>query len=230
MSKDHVVFLSNARLSFPKIVEPSKSVDPKTGQEKTRYSAEFILQPNDPAFAKFMKIVGEIALVKWKENANNVLTMLQSDRMKRCYGQGDEKIHQKKFTPYTGYPGMVYISSGQPTPPQMYRADATKVEPDNLIEYKELARRLYGGCRVNAVVKPWTQDNANGKAVRCELVAIQFLSDDQPFGEAETDVSDQFAPVAPKVVPQTSGFAMPAAPFAAPSQLSGNLPPFMMGK
>jgi hypothetical protein len=44
--------------------------------------------------------------------------------------------------------------------------------------------RIYAGCRVNAKVDIWPQDNAHGKRINCKLVAIQFAGDDKPFDES----------------------------------------------
>jgi hypothetical protein len=95
--------------------------------------------------------------------------------------------------------------------------------------YQQLARKMYGGCRVNAAVKPWLQDNKHGRGIRCDLIAVQFYLDDAPFGEGNVDASGMFGAVAAGAMP---GFAaahapaMPAAPF--PGAPAG-LPPFMQG-
>ena len=82
---------------------------------------------------------------------------------------------------------------------------------------------MYGGCRVNAAVKPWLQDNKHGRGIRCDLIAVQFAADDTPFGEGAVDASNLFGAVAgaPAAAP---GFA----PVAAPAAMG--LPPFMQGQ
>jgi hypothetical protein len=109
--------------------------------------------------------------------------------------------------------------------------------------YQQLARKMYGGCRVNAAIKPWPQDNKHGRGIRCDLIAIQFAGDDAPFGEGAVDASGMFGAVAGapagmfgataeqrNAAAQGAPFGanpMPAAPFAgAPA----GLPPFMMGQ
>jgi hypothetical protein len=85
---------------------------------------------------------------------------------------------------------------------------------------------MYGGCRVNAAIKPWLQSNAYGNGVRCDLVALQFAGDDTPFGEGAADASGMFGAVAAPAAP-TGMFGtaaapqqMPAAPFGLPSFLA----------
>jgi hypothetical protein len=207
-----VIFLSNARLSFPQLVEPRSSVE--NGVKK--YSADFILDQTDPAFQKFMAEYAKLAGEKWGTTAQNVMQMIQADRKLRCYGAGAEKIDKKTFQPYSGYDGKVYISANKDVMPQMIRTDGTPVDAGNTMEYQALARKLYGGCYVNAAVRPWLQDNKHGRGVRCDLVAIQFARDGEAFGEAVADVSSMFGAVA----------AAPATTAAAPAGMP--LPPFMM--
>jgi hypothetical protein len=236
-----VIFLSNVRLSFPHIVEPQRKINEKTGKERVSYNAEFIIPKDHPGLAQFMQRYGVMAMEKWKEHANTVMTMIQQDRKSRCFGMGEEKINKKTFQPYDGYPGMMFISAGRDTPPQIIQADGTPVDPANTMAYQQLTRKMYGGCRVNAAVKPWVQENEHGRGIRCDLIALQFAGDDTAFGEGNIDASNLFGAVAgapmgaptpagmPAFMPQIPGQPqMPATPFAAPQapQMPG-LPSFL---
>jgi hypothetical protein len=209
-----IIYLSNVRLSFPHISEPQKQINEVTGATRISYNCEFIMPQDHAGFAQFMQRYGAMALDKWKEHANTVMSMINGDRKTRCYGRGEEKVNKKTFTPYDGYAGHVFITAGRDTPPQVIQADGQPVDPANTMAYQALARAMYGGCRVNAAVKPWLQDNKHGRGVRCDLVAIQFAGDDKAFGEGAADASSMFSAVAAP--------AAPAAPAAMP------LPPFMM--
>jgi hypothetical protein len=209
-----IIYLSNVRLSFPHIAEPQKQVNEVTGATRISYNCEFIMPQDHAGFAQFMQRYGAMALDKWKEHANTVMSMINGDRKTRCYGRGEEKVNKKTFTPYDGYAGNVFITAGRDTPPQVIQADGQPVDPANTMAFQALARAMYGGCRVNAAVKPWLQDNKHGRGVRCDLVAIQFAGDDKAFGEGAADASSMFGAVAAP--------AAPAAPAAMP------LPPFMM--
>lgn len=204
-----IIFLSNARLSFPHLVEPHA---PVAGGIK-KYSADFILAPNDPGVQQFMQRYGALAMEKWGDNANAVMQMIQSDRKLRCYGMGTDKIDKKTFKPYSGYDGMFYISANKDQMPQMIQENGQPVEVGNTMAYQALARKMYGGCYVNAAIKPWIQENSFGRGIRCDLVAIQFSKDGEAFGEGAADASGMFAPVAPAAagVPTAAG-AAPAFP------------------
>lgn len=226
-NENQIIYLNNVRLSFPHLVEPQPKPDGGSS-----YNAEFIMPQAHPSFAQFMARVSAIAVTKWGEHATNILNLANQDRKKRCYGAGSEKINGKTFKPYDGYEGNVYITAGNSDRrPQIIKADGSAVDPDNAMEAQQLTRKMYGGCRVNVAVKPWLQDNKHGKAVRCELVAVQFAGDDTAFGEAATDASGMFGTVAiaehnapsPAGMPAFLGAPvapqMPAAPFGAPAGL-----------
>lgn len=209
-----VIMISNARLSFPALVEP-KGFD----GGPAAYNADLILAPNDPGFQEFMRVISQLAQEKWKEHANAVLQLIQTDRKLRAFGNGSEKIDKKTFKPYNGYEGMMYISALNKVRPQFFNAQGAVIDPSNTMALQQEARRMYGGCRVNAAIKPWLQDNKFGRGVRCELVAIQFAKDDTPFGDSTPDVTNLFGQVAAP----TAGFSpagAPAAP-AFPSFLTG---------
>ncbi len=206
-----IIYLSNARLSFPQIVEPRKSPDNPNAVPK--YSADFILTPDHPAYQQFMKRYAELAGQKWGEHAQNVMQMIHNDRKLRCYGAGSEKIDKKTFKPYGGYDGMVFLSASTERQPQMIRGDGTAVDAGNTMEYQALARKLYGGCYVNAALRPWLQDNKHGRGIRCDFVAIQFAADGEAFGAGATDVTPMFGAVASAPTATMPGVTMPAAPF-----------------
>ena len=216
MSLNNCIIFNNVRLSFPCIASPQIHQD----TQKASYGADLIIDPADPNFAKFMAIVHKLAVEKWGEKAQAVVAMCEQDKRSRCYGKGEEKIHQTKMVPYEGYPGNLYITARGSRMPQIIRPDGSPVEEANLIERQAVARTLYGGCRADVVVKPWMQNNTpdkGGRAVRCDLVAIRFAGDDAPFGGGVTDASALFTvPAAPAAAPWGLATPTPAAAPKAP--------------
>lgn len=209
-----IVYLSNARLSFPHLAEPQKQQG--ENGERISYNAAFLMLPTDPGFTKFMEVVNAMAVEKWTVNAANVLQMCHADTKKRCFGKGEEKVNSKTFQPYDGYAGHVYINAGRNTMPQIIDPTGKAVDPANTMACQALARAMYGGCYVNAAVKPWLQENKHGRAVRCDLVAVQFFADGQPFGEGGVDASSMFG-ATPAAAAAPAGFgAVPGAPAAMP--------------
>lgn len=206
-----VIFLSDVRLSFPHIAEPQRRVNEQTGKEKISYNCEFIMPQDHAGFQKFMQRYAQLAQDTWKEHAQQVMQMIQADRKTRCFGLGAEKINKKTFKPYDGYEGNVFITAGSDRMPQVIRQDGTPVDAGNVMEAQQLARAMYGGCRVNAAIKPWPQKNSYGNGIRCDLIAIQFFKDDTAFGEGGApDLTGMFGAVAG--APAGMFGAAPAAP------------------
>lgn len=213
MSTPEIIFVSGARCSFPHLVEAHKS-KMAAPTAVAKFSVDLILPPDHPALAQFMQRYAEMAQAKWAENANTVMQMIQSDRKLRCYGSGAEKIDKKTFKPYSGYDGMAFISASRETAPQMIQLDGKPVDAANTMAYQALARKMYGGCYINAAIRPWIQENNFGRGIRCDLVAVQFAKDGEAFGEGVVDASNMFGAVAAPAAPaaQAPAFAMPGLP------------------
>ena len=152
-----------------------------------------------------MSIYQAMAQEKWKENAQAAMQRIQSDRKTRCYAAGEERVNSKTFQVLNGYAGKVSLTARSNRQPQIIRPDGTPCDPANTMELRAVGSKIYAGCRVNAVVKPWLQQNTNGIGVRCDLIAVQFHADDQSFESAPADVSNMFGAVA-------GGAPAPSAP------------------
>ena len=225
-----VIYLSNVRLSFPHLIDPQKTINEQTGKERISFNAEFIMPPNHPAYAEFMKEYQALAVEAWKQHANAVMTGIHNDRKLRCYGTEADKINKKTYTPYDGYVGNVYLTAGRDTQPKVIDPQGKPVDPSNTMQIQVLLRQMYGGCYVNAAIKPWLQDNKFGRGIRCDLVAVQFLKDGEAFGEGDVDVTPYFGAVAAAApTPQASAPGLPPfmAPQAAPAPVMPGLPSFL---
>ncbi len=206
------IHLSNVRLSFPHLVEPqlNKNEPTKPGS----YNADLILSETSADWAKFMQAYTTLVQERFKDQAQVVMNLIHAKTKLRCYGSGAEKINNKTGEIYAGYAGHMFISAKSYNRPQIGDASGKGIG-DNTMLYRELTSKMYAGCRVNAIIKPWIQDNEHGRAIRCELLALQFAADDEPFGKPEVDVTSFFSAVATAPTP------------AAPAM---GLPPFMMAK
>ena len=209
-----IIFLSDVRLSFPHLAEPQRTENKVTGSVRIAYNADFLLPEGDPGFQQFMARYQALMTQTFAENAPVVMNMILADRKLRCFGRGEEKVNKKTFKPYDGYAGNVYLSASSERQPQMIQSDGNPIDPINTMAWQALARKMYGGCRVNAAVKPWVQKNQHGNGIRCDLVAVQFSKDDTAFGDGTPDVSGMFGAVA-----QTSAAAgmFGAAPAELPT-------------
>lgn len=210
-----IIYLSDVRLSFPHLVDPQVNKNPETGKERSAYNADFIMPQDHPGFQAFMQRYAVLAQEKWKENAQAAMQRIQADRKTRCFGLGEEKVNSKTFQVYSGYKGMVYLSASRDQRPQVVDASGKPIDSNNTMIYQDMTRKMYAGCRVNAAIKPWLQQNTHGVGVRCDFVAIQFFKDDNPFGEGAPDVTPYFKPVDGVPAPDQAASALPMPPFMA---------------
>lgn len=64
-----------------------------------------------------------------------------------------------------------------------------------MTEDEKVADMVYGGCWAHILIRPWYQDGKKvgagyGKRVNAGLVGVQFIRDDEPFGEGRIDDTD----------------------------------------
>lgn len=222
----NMIFVTG-RLCFPWLVEPQRKKNDQ-GVETATYNCDLLMAPSDPGFAKFMQTYAALAQEKWKENAQAAMQRIASDRKTRCYFAGEEKVNSKTFQILDGYAGNVGITARSTRQPQIIRPDGTAVDPTNTMEIRAVASKMYGGCYVNVVIKPWLQQNDKGIGVRCDLIAIQFAKDGDAFGAGNVDATGFFQPVATAGAAPVAFAApqMPPAPFpgAAPAPFLGATP------
>ena len=188
-----LVRFNNVRLAFPHIYEKST---PKGSPNATpAYSSDFIVDPsaNAAEWKAFENTVRLMAEEKWKAIAPQVLEVIQGDRKMRCFGSGNEKRDKKTMQPYAEFDGMLFIGGrGVENAPDLYSQTGELIDVNNALDD---APKFYGGCYVNVAIKLWLQDNAHGRAVRSELVAIQFLKDGEPFAAHKVDTRGMFGAV-----------------------------------
>jgi hypothetical protein len=89
---------------------------------------------------------------------------------KKCLKDGDD-------FEYAGYAGNMSLKASSNKRPLVIDRDKSNLtEEDN---------RIYAGCRVNAIVELWAQNNTYGKRINANLLAVQFYKDDEPFADGE---------------------------------------------
>ncbi len=181
--------LAGLRLSFPVLGEPEfyQGKAQRPGDER-RWSATFLVPVNDPQFAKIKVTMHEVAVAKWDKKAEALFAALWDDTKLSCFVDGKRKAYDG----YAGHWALTAHRKESAQRPAVVDTDKSPIYmPDNTL-YAGKAGRVYGGCYVNAHVNFWAQDNTNGKAVRCELVAIQRFKDGDAFSGGMAPDVDQF--------------------------------------
>ena len=204
--ENNALWIKDARLGFPSLLQP-KAV--QGGEPK--YSCNFILAPTAPEWAEMGQIISAMAVEKWGDQANAVLTMIKADKRLRCYGQGAEKISQKTGQVYDGFQGMVFISAANTEKPKLYGTDATELPPT------ANANQLFvGGNYVSGIISFWTQDNQFGRGIRANLDGVQYIREGEHFGTPGPETDGVFQPVpgapAPAPTAPVPGGVAPVAP------------------
>jgi hypothetical protein len=202
MQTNEIHYFTNTRLSFPNLIQAG--VSKKFPNSPPMFSADIIVDQNHPAIASFMQRYAELAAAEWKENAQQVMQMIQADRRARCFGTGAEKVSETTLKIHPGYEGKVWFAAKNKNRPQIIKSDGSVAT--NEMEAQALARKMYGGCYVNVALRPWIR--LTNRGVSCDLVAIQFAGDGEAFGDgaAVPDVTSMFGAVGAAPTPAAPAF------------------------
>lgn len=149
------------RMSFPVLDKPKAYQE---GQDPS-YDCAFLLDPKNPAHAAVInEVKAEIERAIKETWGTKPANMKPIEFMVK----GDTKVSNKTGKPYDGYEGMVVIGAKNKKRPALKDLDGTDMTPE------EVARKLYGGCYVNAIVSLWCQVNKFGLAIRCNLDGVKL--------------------------------------------------------
>jgi hypothetical protein len=168
--------LTDVRLSFPTLF----TAETVNGQGEPKYGAQFLVPAGSPLRKQIDEEITRVAVAKWGAKAAAILKANEGIPQKHCFTDGAKRT-------YDGYEGMWALSAGRPEkkgPPLRYDRQKNLLDTDTGV--------LYAGCYVNASVSFWCQDNQHGKAVRCELLGVQFFRDGDSFGGGSRPNPDDF--------------------------------------
>jgi hypothetical protein len=155
--------LNNVRLSFPSLFQKATF----EGKE-TKFEATLLLDKKQHA-----ETITEIqAAIKLAIKEKLAGAKVGADKL--CMKDGDD-------SDYEGYAGTMSLKAANAKRPLVIDRDKTPLaESDN---------RPYSGCYVNCIIELWAQNNAYGKRINANLLAVQFYKDGQPFGDAGANAS-----------------------------------------
>jgi len=181
---DGTIFVGPVRARYPHVFRPYKGDDDK-GDGKFGIVA---LMPKGAEYRKAKDLIRD-----------HILRMIRDNKLKdlpaanKFLRDGDDAAREE-------YEGMFTISASEVRRPQVrdkYRDPKTK--KPKILKPGEDEDRIYAGCWVNILIRPWFMNNKFGKRVNAGLVAVQFVDDDEPLGpgriseEAVDDTFDEFA-------------------------------------
>lgn len=153
------------RISYPQVFK-AVNLDKTDPNKEPKFSAVIVLDK--------IKDKAQIELVR--KTCKDILAIHFGSEakvpkgVKLCLRDGIEKED------VDGYgPEVMFVSASNKKRPVVVGRDARPVvDADNVI---------YPGCRVNMTLTLWVQDNSFGKKVNANLRGVQFVADDEEFGD-----------------------------------------------
>jgi hypothetical protein len=175
--QEGLILIKNVRASYPHVLKPMANKDATGKVTGESYSIKVLLpkETHEEAAKLCRRAITKIL----KES--NKSEPIPSDR--RFLQDGDPRDEDD-----TGKPeekGCWVISARETKRPIVIdnRRDPKTGKPRRLNpDDPRDVERIYGGCFVNIMIRPWWQSNAFGKRVNAGLSVVQFVRDGEPFG------------------------------------------------
>lgn len=168
---DGCIRLDNVIASYPHLDKPWK----KNATDKEKYSLTGLAPKETHDDAKKLMV----------EVINSLLAGAKMGKIgaehKFCRNGDTEDGPLKPETE-----GMWIIKASEnPDRPPKVRDERTKI-----MTPAEILKRIYAGCKVNMLIRPWAQNNDFGKKINANLIAVQFVGEGTRIGEAAIDDDD----------------------------------------
>lgn len=168
---DGTIFVGPVRASYPHVFKPYTSTE--NGTTKSRYGIVGLM-PKGAEYRQAKDLIRDHITGMIRENLKQ--KDIPADR--KFLRDGDQAGKEE-------YEGMFSISAGDPDRrPQVrdkYRDPKTK--KPKILKPGEDDDRIYAGCWVNILIRPWAQNSQQwGRRINAALVAVQFVDDDEAFG------------------------------------------------
>lgn len=182
-----IVFLQNARLSFPDLWE-AKAME---ANQTPRFGADFIIGDDTKVLAvgndggksetTMAKVLLAVANETWKSKGDKMLKALEPS--KKCLRDGDART-TKEGDAYEGYEGRYYVTAKNKTRPTIIDRDRTPLTAED--------GKPYSGCYVNAKIDVYGLADPKRKGVHAALLGVQFAKDGDAFGGGQVASADDF--------------------------------------
>ena len=181
--------LKDVRLSFPTLGVPEFYQGKKQREnDERRWSATLLVPVNSPLKKLIEETMQAVAKAKWAAKADAHYAALEGDSKLSCFIDGKKKAYEG----YKDHWALTCHRKESAGRPGVFDTDKSPIyQPDGSL-YEGKGFRVYGGSFVNAHVNFWAQDNSNGKAIRCELIALQRNRDGDAFSGGMAVDADAF--------------------------------------
>lgn len=180
---DGAIRIDNVRCSYPHLVTPQAQVNDE-GKETTSYSIQLLAPKKTHREAKDLCVEVLTAIL-----LDNKVKGLPAD--KKFIKNGDDQAKDEQVGQW-----VINAKESRTRPALRGRKKDPKTGKPMRLDPDKDGDVFYGGCYVSAMIKPWFSSHPKGgKRVSCGLLAVQFLEDGEPFGNArisEDEVDDSF--------------------------------------
>ncbi len=172
---DGSIRIDNVRASYPHVGKAYKGDDAKP-EDVAKFSIVGLMSKatHKPVLDYLVGVMNKIL------EDNNDGAKIPAD--KKFVRNGDD-------TGKPGYDGCWDIHASESKRPSVRGRRKEVLTPD------EAEQTIYGGCYANILIRPWWMKNKFGKRINANLLAVQFRSEGEAFGEgriSEEDVDNTF--------------------------------------
>lgn len=150
--------LKNVRISYPHLFEPFTSPD----GGKPKFSGRFLL--NKETHATLIKEVQDAIRAMAKTGYKDG-KIPPADKL--CLRDGDQSGRDEEVGCWT-------LNASDDKRPVVVNADRSALTAEDDV--------IYPGCRVNARIRLWVQDNKYGRRINANLLGVQFAGDADRLG------------------------------------------------
>lgn len=176
---DGSIFLEGVRCSYPHVLTKYKGED---DDGKGKHSIVLLL-PKKKAYRAAREMIAERIAELMKEN--RVKNMKEDNKFLRDGDASGKEENEGHWTVNASESKKVIVRDN--------KRDPSTGKP-RVLKLGEDDDRIYGGCFVNTLIRPWFMNNKFGKKVNAGLVAVQFAKDGEPFGQnriSEDEVDEE---------------------------------------
>lgn len=162
---NYEINLPNVRISYPHLFEPFAY----QGQGKAKYSAKFMLHKveHKALIAQVAEKIKAMAAESYKDKK-----VPPADKL--CMRDGDLSGRDEEA-------GYWVISASEDRRPVVVNRDKSPLVAEDDV--------IFPGCRVNAKIRLWAQDNQYGKRINANLLGVQFVKKDEKLGSGRSQQS-----------------------------------------
>lgn len=166
---DGCIRIDNVRLSYPHLDKPWAGKAKDGSESKPKFSMKALMDKTTHDAVK--------------QACVEMINTLCTERKLGKLGADQKFIRNGDDLSGEECEGMWVVSASE----NVDRPPSLRLKNGRKIKQEEANEVFYAGCYVNALIRPWAQNNDWGKKINANLIAVQFWEDGERIGEAPID-------------------------------------------